>query len=754
MRATETTETLKPSLEGAHLAAMQALLTVAMLALAFADGSPFWMAFSLGAVVVGWWRLRRPLFAPARSDVLVFVAGAVVVLVDLLFFWESVVVTAGHFLLLFEAIKCVSAKRDGDFRGLYALSLLNVAVAAVLTQELFFGLLFVAYILLSVWTLALGGLWRQAPKEMRGRIRASGLAGTLTLCGSGTLLLSASLFAVFPRFGARLLGGASEASFVSGLSDTVDMNEGGTIALDETEVMRVRFLDVAGRADSLLYLRGVVLTHYTSGVWYRADPTVAYEESEADAIERRERRLYSRPGVEGERAFVDLRRVEEATSGGRRRPMRVRFWVNPMLRPEGRGSEQFIFVVPEPCRLEFFSHDRPEMVGRSATGTLYWRGWQERLCGYDVVCAVLLDRGRLRGCAATPGRGAEEDVYLQLEPDSRYFRLSEIRALTERVCLEAGAADDFERVAAVERFLRSNYSYTLTPPREHREVDPVVEFLFRSKRGHCELFASAMAVMLRSVGIPTRLVGGYRGGRYNAYGGFYSVARRNAHCWVEVHFRRPGTDSNPIGWVAFDPTPPYVEPPRGFFAFFSEIAGYLRHKWMDYVIFYDVSKRRRMMSLLARTGRRAAHGLRGLVEWLKSVGRAVASEAVPLIAVISGFLVALFLMRYARRGARRRGGRARRARAAARMPAILFYRSLLSLAERRGLVRKASATPYELLRPLSGLFGRSSEAHIRLLTEQFVRVRYGGRTLDESDAQRLREALDSLRSTPRRSRRR
>jgi len=80
------------------------------------------------------------------------------------------------------------------------------------------------------------------------------------------------------------------------------------------------------------------------------------------------------------------------------------------------------------------------------------------------------------------------------------------------------------------------------------DVEPIHFFLFSRKRGHCEYFSSAMAIMLREVGVPTRNVNGFLGGEWNEYNDYIAVRAGDAHSWVEVYVRG-------VGWVTFDPTP-------------------------------------------------------------------------------------------------------------------------------------------------------------------------------------------------------
>ena len=99
----------------------------------------------------------------------------------------------------------------------------------------------------------------------------------------------------------------------------------------------------------------------------------------------------------------------------------------------------------------------------------------------------------------------------------------------------------------VEEYLRTSFGYTLE--QKASGDDPLSDFLFNVREGHCEYFATAMAVMLRTKGIATRVVNGFQEGEFNATANMYVVRQRHAHSWVEVYF--PGENA----WITFDPTP-------------------------------------------------------------------------------------------------------------------------------------------------------------------------------------------------------
>ncbi|RIV18868.1 hypothetical protein D2Q93_13460 [Alicyclobacillaceae bacterium I2511] len=124
--------------------------------------------------------------------------------------------------------------------------------------------------------------------------------------------------------------------------------------------------------------------------------------------------------------------------------------------------------------------------------------------------------------------------------------------------LTQGMHSEYDIVQAVQAYLQNNYPYETTNiPVPGPKQDYVAQFLFQSKRGYCNNFSSAMAVMLRTLGIPTRWVTGFTEGtlnsQYTGSGNQYIVSNMDAHSWVEVYFPS-------VGWIPFDPTPNFNLP--------------------------------------------------------------------------------------------------------------------------------------------------------------------------------------------------
>ena len=177
--------------------------------------------------------------------------------------------------------------------------------------------------------------------------------------------------------------------------------------------------------------------------------------------------------------------------------------------------------------------------------------------------------------------------YLQLPArlDRRISRLA------SRVIRNARARNRYDKARAIERFLSTQLGYTLEM--KAGGPDPLADFLFNVKEGHCEYFSSSMAIMLRTQGIAARVVNGFQRGQFNETAGMFVVKQRDAHSWVEVYF--PETDT----WVTFDPTPSEGQ--------FNEAAddtvagtfgGYLdaiEAFWIQYFVSYDSKEQKTLL---------------------------------------------------------------------------------------------------------------------------------------------------------------
>ena len=162
--------------------------------------------------------------------------------------------------------------------------------------------------------------------------------------------------------------------------------------------------------------------------------------------------------------------------------------------------------------------------------------------------------------------------------------------------ITASAPSNYDKAVALEQYLSTHFGYTLELPRT-LPPDPLANFLFERKKGHCEYFASSMAVMLRSLRIPSRIVTGFRGGEFNDLTGQYVVRASDAHSWVEAYF--PGS-----GWISFDPTPAGSLPTRTGWSRMQLYVDAAASFWREWIINYDVSHQRTLGKDAATNTRR------------------------------------------------------------------------------------------------------------------------------------------------------
>ncbi|MDA1237273.1 MAG: transglutaminase-like domain-containing protein, partial [Acidobacteria bacterium] len=145
-----------------------------------------------------------------------------------------------------------------------------------------------------------------------------------------------------------------------------------------------------------------------------------------------------------------------------------------------------------------------------------------------------------------------------------------------------GSSDWLDSAGRIERYFQTNYKYSLELPAERAE-DPLAHFLFERREGHCEYFASSMGVMLRTLGIPSRLVGGFAGGVANPLTGTHVVRSSDAHAWVDAYI--PG-----YGWLEFDPSPKRPMQAGGRLADLWMYWDALQASWMEWVVDYDATR--------------------------------------------------------------------------------------------------------------------------------------------------------------------
>jgi protein-glutamine gamma-glutamyltransferase len=302
--------------------------------------------------------------------------------------------------------------------------------------------------------------------------------------------------------------------------------------------------------------------------------------------------------------------------------------------------------------------------------------------------------------------------------------------------MTAGAATQLEEARQMEHRLRHDYGYTLQllPA---SVADPLAHFLFVRKKGHCEYFASAMAVMLRTVGIPSRVVTGFQSGVYNPMTGWQVVRASDAHSWVEAWI-----DGH--GWTTFDPTPP--DPGASGTGLMARMSLYLDAAdqfWQDWVLSYDLNRQIVLAARMDESARRLPfRWIKDTAARLKSAALSSASYVPWLVAAIALAIASILFAPVLGRWWSNRLRSRRLARGEGQASdATLLYRRMLGVLERRGIQKPPWLTPVEFAHVLP-----NSEMAMLVedLTGAYNEFRFGGRTMVAQHMVHLLDRLEKL----------
>jgi hypothetical protein len=292
------------------------------------------------------------------------------------------------------------------------------------------------------------------------------------------------------------------------------------------------------------------------------------------------------------------------------------------------------------------------------------------------------------------------------------------------------------RAREIERHLRNDFGYTVELPSSEPR-DPMAYFLFERKKGHCEYFGSAMAIMLRTLDIPSRVVTGFQSGIFNPISGWHLIRASDAHSWVEAWL--PGR-----GWTTFDPTPPDPNPPSlsllGRLGLYIDAAETF---WQDWVLNYNLEQQLTLAARVEQSSRSFGSnwftGLWSIGSWWTPAGEWFKRYGVILVALAALTALAWYFSPAVRRWWTMLQGVRRLHRGEANAAdATLLYLRMLQLLHRRGVEKPPWLTPAEFAR----LLPPSERATlVSELTTAYNHLRFGG---DRTAAPRMLTLLERL----------
>ncbi len=613
-----------------------------------------------------------------------------------------------HLVLFATLVRLFSARTNRDYAFLAVLAVTSMLAAAILTAGTGFLAALGIFLVLSVSTFVALEIRRSATGAVSPPLdsgsplahrlnRALGI--TSALVAAGTLALGGVLFFLIPRFTTGYLSALDlQPGLMTGFTDSVTLGEIGKIMKNPAVVMRIRVDGDPAHAQDV-HWRGIIYTNFNGRRWFTP---------------ARNQYLLI-PDASGE-----YRLGPSGLPPGDSHPLHYTVLMEPL-------ATDAIFIAP---RLESLhgrlmndssasaAPARGSFLFLDSAGSLFNPAHNEtktRYQGTSNLPAVPPAELRL---SPADYPDAIRGVYLQLPPlDPRIVDLAQK--------ITADSRNEYDSAARIELYLKSHYAYTLDlsgPPVK----DPLANFLFVRRAGHCEYFAAAMAVMLRAIGIPARYAAGFLPGEYNDVGGDYIVRESDAHTWVEVYFSR-------YGWITFDPTPPGNEERGGLFSRLGLYWDWFQFTWSEWIVNYDFSHQISLGQNLQKASRDWSSRARDIyyrkqqqaMSALLALDRRTEASPYFLPGVLVFLVALLFYMRggpLVRYAAARWALRARRGGNLTAPLASLEYREMLRLLERHGWKKAPPQTPLEFA---AAIPAPEVSAPVAQLTELYQAARFG-----------------------------
>lgn len=643
-----------------------------------------WLQFDLSEKAVTWPTLAYVAFYP----------------LDYLYVSRDFLTATVHLVFFLAVVKILTARTERDFFYVKVIAFLELLAASVLSSSANYFLFLALFLFFGVGTFAASEMRRSALRtdsvvragQRHLNLRLLGLT-VFTVCG--ILTLTGSLFFLLPRTArAAFQRLVPQRYHVPGFSNEVTLGQIGELKMRNTAVMHARILTGNEMAPQGLKWRGAALTQFDGKRWFN--------ETNSTEVLR----------VEG--GVLRLSSLEDTL----RRARRISYEV---AMQESTSDALFLAGSPETIQIGV------PVVIRTPANTFRLFGPADQL-RYRVYALLEMDGDpRFSGGPLSPEERMGNLRLPQLD--------ARIAAMAKRVTAELETEEDKAR--AIEVYLRKTYPYTTELP-QVEVPDPVADFLFHRKKGHCEYFASALAVMLRSIGIPARVATGFQSGVFNPLSGWYLIRASDAHSWVEVWLKGKG-------WTTFDPTPPDPNPSAHTLSMRLQLyADALQVFWQDWVLSYDIERQLNLAAKVEQSSR--SFQLRwfetAVADWVKRLkgaadnARQYAWQAVLAIVLVTVLIVfGPALWRYAKTAFRVQ--RVRRGQVSA-SDATLLYQRMLDLLHQRGIEKPAWITPSEFAGTMKD---PQAAALVGRFTVTYNALRFGHQ---HTAAPRLVELLDEI----------
>lgn len=591
-------------------------------------------------------------------------------IVDFLYLSKSFLLAVSHFLLMLEALQLLLLRTPRENLGGLLISSLMILSASTLAVEWTYFAFLCLYLPVLVWTLMLHTLigendanqvafvphtfvWARVMPKLR-------QAALMALFSA--LMCCAVVFILFPRFNFQgFRGQFLQPVRKTGFTNQVELGGRRTIHEDNSIAMRIEL-----SKDDLEqwpgYIRGGTLEIFDGKSWKKAP----YSPERIFQVARGKIRL---PGAH--------------MSGPR---LRQKIYLESMDSP-------LLFAVSQPV---FFHIDRP-MLDTFMDGSVQRVAGDAWRIHYEVESVART----LSTTAPSP--------YALAFPQSGLERVSELSTR-----LTQPARNPIEKARSLKAYFDSGFAYSLDSNISLSDSNPTDTFLFETKTGHCEYFASALCLMLRSQGIPARIATGFYSTEWNRQGGYVIVRMRHAHAWVEAFIEG-------LGWVPLDPTPTAyrdASEKNDVLNRWSQSWDYLNLRWNRYILSYDFERQKSMFESLTEGSKYIGQFHPKLfalffqkMDWSRPgnrVSQAMAPFLLLFLSLTIGVLV-IFLIRFWQRSLSSK--------------TIWFYKPFLNFLQRVGGKKHPSQTLSEYILAISSKLQKNRPI-VAFLEETYHEIRF------------------------------
>jgi transglutaminase-like putative cysteine protease len=629
---------------------------------------------------------------------------------------------AVEFAAILQIIRLATRRGAAHDQQIIVLALLHFVAGTVLGGGLSYGLCFLGFLIVAPGALVLShlrreveGNYRQGARDRTGlpvdvprilrsrRVVGRGFLATTCFLSIPIFLFTAVLFVAFPRVGlSLLLLNHPPKGRMVGFSDRVDLGEVGVLRSDPSIALRFVVPDLADPPPTrlTLRLRGTAFDRYDGRRWERTQ---------------------ARHGAGETPDTLPLVR-----SPNEKRDRKITIDLEPIDPP-------VVFLPPRTIALTLQTQQQAVLgeatqLARGPEGEVRYSGAESHGIRYDAWLAT------------------EREPITEILPATERARYLDVPAnMPPRIADLAHEWSDAQptpylKAKAIEEHLKKDFRYDTNSP-SGGKPQPVDHFLFESKRGHCEFFSTAMALMLRSIGIPSRNVTGFVGGTYNRFGRYYAVREGDAHSWVEGYF------DDPIhGWFTFDPTPTSGAQPlqdtTGAYVYVRDLVEALSQRWNRYVIGYDLKTQIRVFDDISRRYERLRDKTGTNHGALERMTRAPVVAGVVLVVALLVYL--LWKRRRAPHEPDADGPEKTKPDPKLEV-ATALYRTLEIALASQGIARPASLPPLKHAEELV------AKAHplgddVLSLTNRYIEARFGSAALDDAAQRDFEKRVKEIRS--------